>query len=411
MADDDATARHTTKATTGRAAKKAVVKKSGAGAPVTKKAPVSRKAAPKKAAPKKAAPKKAVKKTAAAKKVSPAADRGATLAPRKKKAPPLRLAAEQTFDDDWQEPEPEPVREDPSARIRAVLRAAAQSLEGGDAPAATAPPRPAVTAPPPAPDEPTTRVLVSPVPAEDDEWGADEMEMEDELEAEAELDAEEVTEADEEGDEDEWAPPEVLDDTATMAVPTAPPERTEPPPPSRPPLPPTGVITAPPEPAPEKPEKKPRRGLRRLILAILLIAVVAVAGIIGYSLLRDEGVDYSKLKVGDCFDSSPSNEVRGVKVKDCSEPHNSEIFFLVTHPAGPDEPYPGKEVLVQFAADACLGQPLTDYLGIPLEQSSLKDFEIVPQESAWKDGRRVLVCGLDTGGQGDITGSVRGTRR
>ncbi len=375
MADDDARARRTTKATTGRAAKKAVVKKSGAGAPVTKKAPVSRNAAPT----------KAVKKTTA--------DRGATLAPRKKKAPPLGLAAEQTFDDDWQEPEPEPVREDPSARIRAVLRAAAQSLEGADAPVAAAPA--------PRSDEPSTRVLVSPVPAEEEEWGADEMEMEEE----------EVAEAKEELDEDEWAPPEVLDDTATMAVPAAPPERTEPPPPSRPPLPPTGVITAPPEPAPEKPEKKPRRGLRRLILAVLLIAVVAVAGVVGYSLLRDEGVDYSKLKVGDCFDSSPSNEVRGVKVEDCSKPHNSEIFFLVTHPAGPDEPYPGKEVLVQFAADACLGQPLTDYLGVPLEQSSLKDFEIVPQESAWKDGRRVLVCGIDTGGQGDITGSVRGTRR
>jgi hypothetical protein len=66
---------------------------------------------------------------------------------------------------------------------------------------------------------------------------------------------------------------------------------------------------------------------------------------------------------------------------------------------------------VQFAADACLGQPLTDYLGVPLEQSTLKDFEIVPQQSAWEDGRRVLVCGLDTGGQGEITGSVKGTRR
>ena len=33
------------------------------------------------------------------------------------------------------------------------------------------------------------------------------------------------------------------------------------------------------------------------------------------------------------------------------------------------------------------------------------------EESAWKDGRRVLVCGLDTGGEGDITGSVKGTRR
>jgi hypothetical protein len=100
-----------------------------------------------------------------------------------------------------------------------------------------------------------------------------------------------------------------------------------------------------------------------------------------------------------------------VKVKPCAKAHNSEIFFLVTHPAAKGAPYPGKDQLVQFAADACLGQPLTDYLGIPLEQSKLKDFEIVPQASAWKDGRRVLVCGLDTGGEGRITGSVKGTRR
>ena len=100
-----------------------------------------------------------------------------------------------------------------------------------------------------------------------------------------------------------------------------------------------------------------------------------------------------------------------MKVKACDEPHDSEVFFVVEHPAGPDEPYPGKDILVQFAADECLGQPLTDYLGVPLEQSSLKDFEIVPQESAWEDGRRVLVCGLDTGGEGQITGSVRGTGR
>ena len=158
------------------------------------------------------------------------------------------------------------------------------------------------------------------------------------------------------------------------------------------------------------PDKKPRRGLRRLLLAILVLAAVAGA-VLGLLALRGDAVDYSKLEVGDCFDSAQSNEIRGIDVEPCSEPHDSEIFFLVEHPAGPEDPYPGKETLVQFAADACLGQPLTDYLGVPLEKSTLKDFEIVPQESAWKDGRRVLVCGLDTGGGEDITGSVKGTRR
>ena len=176
-----------------------------------------------------------------------------------------------------------------------------------------------------------------------------------------------------------------------------------------PPPPPQPTVTDAPEERPAR-ERRPRRG-RVLALVVVLVLLVVGGGVFAYLEWSDQGVDYSKLEVGDCFNSASSNEVRGIKVKPCSEPHDSEIFFLVEHPGGPEEPYPGKDALVQFAADACLGQPLTDYLGVPLEQSTLKDFEIVPQQSAWEDGRRVLVCGLDTGGQGEITGSVKGTRR
>ncbi|MGI8984902.1 MAG: septum formation family protein [Acidimicrobiales bacterium] len=163
------------------------------------------------------------------------------------------------------------------------------------------------------------------------------------------------------------------------------------------------------------PASAPRRS-RLKVLVIVAAALVALAALIAgglwaYDRFRDEGIDYSDLEVGDCFNSSASNEIRGIKVQPCEKPHNSEIFFLVNHPAGSDAAYPGKDALVQFAADACLGQPLTEYLGIPLEQSALKDFEIVPQQSAWDDGKRVLVCGLDTGGEADVTGSIMGSRR
>ncbi|HET7719045.1 MAG TPA: septum formation family protein [Acidimicrobiales bacterium] len=386
----------------------------------------AKKAAPAaKAAPaKKAAP--AAKASRAAKAAPPAPDRGAILAPRAKKAPSFRPAAEQTLEDDWTPPAPEPVREDPHARIRSLLRAAALEVEG-KAPAAAPPP-------PPPPDEEVTRVLVAPVPPEADEWLA-----EDELEEEEDLHEEEVAaepveddwEDDDlpEDDEDDWSAPEILeareDEDEMLTVASAPSPRLSAPPrasrgatlssPTPPPSPPTTEFTPPPFEAKPAPERKSGRSRLRIVVLVLagLVAVAALfaAALWAYDNFRDEGIDYSELKVGDCFDSTASNEIRGIEVKPCAEPHNSEIFFIVTHPAGPSDAYPGKDALVQYAADNCLGQPLTDYLGIPLEQSKLKDFEIVPQESAWKDGRRVLVCGLDTGGEGDITGSVKGTRR
>jgi hypothetical protein len=260
------------------------------------------------------------------------------------------------------------------------------------------------------------------VPPDTDLDEAYDEDVEEEIEDEDAVDGEPepgVEDEDEDAYEetDDWPAPEVLDDEppaptppASAPTPPRPPRNYSPPP----------VPTPAPAPAPhaaasfEPPaEKKRSRGVRLLVVAVVLVVVAALVGggTVAYRNLRDDGVDYSKLKVGDCFDSSTSTEVRGVKVKPCAETHNSEIFFLVNHPAAADAPYPGKDSLVQFAADTCLGQPLTEYLGVPLEQSKLKDFEIVPQESAWKDGRRVLVCGLDTGGDGTLTGSVKGTRR
>jgi len=148
----------------------------------------------------------------------------------------------------------------------------------------------------------------------------------------------------------------------------------------------------------------PLARLAQIVAVVALVAWLVVGAVVVAA--GKEGADYSTLKVGDCFNSSATNEVRGINVLSCAQSHNSEVFFLVTHPAGPADPYPGKDALVQFAADGCLGQPLTTYLGAPLERSKFKDFEIVPQESAWKDGRRVLVCGIDTGGQGRVKGSA-----
>ena len=444
------------------AAKRAPVKKLGAKkvAPATKAAKAATTRGTKAAAAKATTTRVA---KAAPTRTPPLASRTAraplaTTRPARR-IPASRLAGEQTFADDLTPPAPEPARPDPAAGLRARLRAAAASIEARQAPA----PAPAATS-----DEPVTRVLIGPAAraaapvaavevdeplVEDDEPAADEFEA-DEFEAD-EADVDQGTDEDEDEDEeedeedDEWAPPELVDDSEAAGLGLPPLDLFDEPPPPPTPLP-TTVVTAPPPAAPAPSGATPERrggvgvpvlaivlalvlplvgavvgfflatrarrrnargaGLARVV-AILALVAWLVAGGIGAAMARDQGIDYSKLKVGDCFDSASSTQVRGVKVKPCVKTHNSEIFFLVTNPAAKGAAYPGKDALVQFAADACLGQPLTDYLGIPLEQSKLKDFEIVPQASAWKDGKRILVCGLDTGTAGKITGSIKGTRR
>lgn len=446
MADDDATprgarstargsrspAKRATTEPAGPAAKKAAAKKAASKRSTAAPAGRAPAAPAKKAVTKKAATKKAV--TAATKAPSSGGKRTADAAAAKRPAAPRRKAggggavlSESSRPGPGPSPVAAPVADDPVARRRALLRATAARLEHRDVD----------TAPPP-PPSPIALPVEEPEPVTE-EFPADELDM-DRVE-EAEVEQAEVDEAE-------------VHDGAVPVEAEAPPEAAAPPPvataPPSPPSPPPPSPSAPTE-VPVQPEAaKERRGggaglsVLAIVLAVVvpvvgavvalvlagrarrrdlplagvarIVAVVALLGWVlgiggGVALNRNQGVDYSKLKVGDCFDSSSSNQVRGVKVKPCSKAHDSEVFFLVTHPAGKAEPYPGKDALVQFAADSCLGQPLTQYLGVPLEQSKLKDFEIVPQASAWKDGRRLLVCGLDTGGQGRITGSVKGSRR
>jgi hypothetical protein len=149
----------------------------------------------------------------------------------------------------------------------------------------------------------------------------------------------------------------------------------------------------------------------RLVAVVSLLAWLAVAGIVIANVAQPEGVDYAKLKVGDCIDTPEGSEVRRLTVRSCDEPHDAEVFALVIHPAGPGDAFPGANALLEYAATVCLGQPFTDYVGIPRGQSSLTEFEIVPESEAWAEGRRGLVCAVDNADRSPLTASVKGSAK
>lgn len=159
----------------------------------------------------------------------------------------------------------------------------------------------------------------------------------------------------------------------------------------------------------------PVRG-RGVVIAAMVLSVLAVVGwitvlavVIADRATDDAGVDYSELEAGDCIQVPEGDDIGALERLPCDEPHDAEVFGVLVHPAEPNAPYPGSDALVAYAGESCLGQIFTDYMGVARDKSQLKHFEIVPQQSAWDDGRRQLVCAVDA--DAPLTGSVRGSAR
>lgn len=155
-------------------------------------------------------------------------------------------------------------------------------------------------------------------------------------------------------------------------------------------------------------------GLARAATVIALVALVAWASVGAFALartVRPTGVDYASLKAGDCIETPGGAEVRRVDVVACDGPHDAEVFAVVSYPAAAGEAFPGTPALLEFAANACLGQAFVDYVGVPRIRSQLTDYEILPKKQAWSEGRRGLICVVDSSDGQPLTGSVRGIRR
>jgi hypothetical protein len=156
------------------------------------------------------------------------------------------------------------------------------------------------------------------------------------------------------------------------------------------------------------------RGLARAATAIAVLSLVGWASFGAFTVaraIRPSGVDYATLKVGDCIVTPGGDQVRRVHVVSCNGPHDAEVFAVATHPAPSTEAFPGVPALLDFAADACLGQAFVDYVGVPRIRSQLTDYEFVPGEQGWSQGRRDLVCVVDSSDGQPLTGSVKASRR
>jgi len=118
------------------------------------------------------------------------------------------------------------------------------------------------------------------------------------------------------------------------------------------------------------------------------------------------------IEVGDCFNADSSDELASVIVVDCDSPHAYEAFHLFDHEAGPDDAYPGDDVILEYADTNCQ-PPFEEYVGIDYQTSIWFIASVSPSAETWAEGDREIICTLDQQDQDgvaiEVTGSARGS--
>jgi len=162
-------------------------------------------------------------------------------------------------------------------------------------------------------------------------------------------------------------------------------------------------------PQPESPQPAPARGL--LVFGVLFAVVIVVAAVVGAAVaLRGAGassggeVSAAKLAVGHCVDGlKESDDLAGLPVLPCEQPHEGEVFAIFALPAGP---YPGDEALGRQAQQKCLEQ-FEVYAPSSVADDKVELFYLHPSQLSWTSGDRGVTC-VATDPTAKRTGSIKG---
>lgn len=115
------------------------------------------------------------------------------------------------------------------------------------------------------------------------------------------------------------------------------------------------------------------------------------------------------LALGTCLDDANtplSADLTEVPTVSCSEPHDSELFAIVSVEDGS---YPGVDDLVTAGQTKCQ-VVFSDFVGIDFRSSSLDFHFYYPTPSSWAQGDRSIFClVVDPGLQ--VVGTLQGAKR
>ena len=101
------------------------------------------------------------------------------------------------------------------------------------------------------------------------------------------------------------------------------------------------------------------------------------------------------LKTGDCLDLPDDTdlqagfEITSAQTVACSESHDAQV---IGEQELDGEEYPGEAAIQEIADDFCVTE-FESFTGVPLSQSALDVFPLIPTEESWdKADDRTLLC-------------------
>ena len=145
------------------------------------------------------------------------------------------------------------------------------------------------------------------------------------------------------------------------------------------------------------------RGMAIAGLVLSGVWVLIFVAAIGFYFIMGRGsVNAADVKVGDCLAEIPdSSRVSSLHVVPCEQPHNGEVFTVLTMSDGD---FPGQAAIEEYQG-RCEPE-LAVYSPAAAVDPAVGLFVLYPTEESWADGDRAVTCIATS--ESDRTGSLNG---
>jgi len=116
------------------------------------------------------------------------------------------------------------------------------------------------------------------------------------------------------------------------------------------------------------------------------------------------GKEVASAEEGDCIEELAFGGIEEIPTTDCDEDHVAQVVGTFDHEGGDD--FPGEEEIGEEAEEEC-ADLFEDFVGAPVEETSLTLNSINPSEESWEEADdRETICIAQAGDGSDLDQSI-----